>query len=127
MPALVLEQDLEQARLSYARPKAYDANSKNHLPHAGEPMIWQALSWIVFGFFVGLIARVLMPGRQPMGWTMTIILGIVGSFVGGTIGTLLSGRDVNAGIVNPGGWIASILGGLIVLGVVGYIAQRNSK
>jgi len=90
-------------------------------------MIWQALSWIVFGFFVGLIARVLMPGRQPMGWTMTIILGIVGSFVGGTIGTLLSGRDVNAGIVNPGGWIASILGGLIVLGVVGYIAQRNSK
>jgi uncharacterized membrane protein YeaQ/YmgE (transglycosylase-associated protein family) len=91
-------------------------------------MIWQALSWIVFGFIVGLIARALMPGKQPMGWTLTIILGIVGSFVGGTIGTLLFGpRDPNASMVNPGGWIASILGGILVLFIVAAIAQKRAE
>ena len=49
------------------------------------------VSWIIFGLVIGLIARFLMPGRQTMGWITTIGLGVVGSFVGGTIGAFLTG------------------------------------
>ncbi len=52
------------------------------------------LGWIVFGLVVGAIARLLMPGRQPLGIIVTILLGIAGSFVGGWIGTLLHGGSL---------------------------------
>ena len=49
------------------------------------------LGWIVFGLVIGLIARAIMPGAQPMGFMLTALLGIAGSFVGGWLGTFLSG------------------------------------
>ena len=49
------------------------------------------LGWIVFGLVIGLIARAIMPGAQPMGFILTALLGIAGSFVGGWLGTFLSG------------------------------------
>ena len=48
------------------------------------------LGWIVFGLVIGLIARAIMPGAQPMGFILTALLGIAGSFVGGWLGTFLS-------------------------------------
>ena len=71
------------------------------------------ISWLVFGLIVGAIARFLMPGSQSMGWLMTIVLGIVGSFAGGALSALIFGTS--AGVVQPSGWIMSILGALIVL------------
>jgi uncharacterized membrane protein YeaQ/YmgE (transglycosylase-associated protein family) len=69
------------------------------------------IGWIVFGAIVGIIARFLMPGRDPMGWIMTILLGIAGSVVGGfLLGLLLSGRGTD-----PTGWIGSILGAVLLL------------
>src|SRR4029079_15992236 len=47
------------------------------------------VTWIIFGAFVGVIARFLMPGRDSMGWIPTIVLGIVGSFVGGWLAQIL--------------------------------------
>ena len=47
------------------------------------------LTWIIFGLIAGAIAKFIMPGNQGMGWLMTIILGIVGAFVGGWIGSML--------------------------------------
>ena len=47
------------------------------------------VTWIIFGAIVGVIARFLMPGRDSMGWIPTIVLGIVGSFVGGWLAQLL--------------------------------------
>jgi uncharacterized membrane protein YeaQ/YmgE (transglycosylase-associated protein family) len=44
---------------------------------------------IVLGLIVGLIARLLVPGRQPMGWIATVLLGIAGSYVGGTLGSIV--------------------------------------
>lgn len=72
------------------------------------------ISWIVFGLIVGALARFLLPGRQSMGWIATILLGIAGSFAGGTLAALLFGGG-DGGIVQPGQWIASILGGVLVL------------
>jgi len=70
------------------------------------------LGWIVFGLIAGLIARLLVPGRDPMGWLATIALGIVGSVVGGFIAYALKlGTDPYA----PAGWILSILGAVFTL------------
>ncbi len=71
------------------------------------------LSWIVFGLVIGAIARFIMPGKQNIGLPLTIALGIVGSFAGGAISTLIFGSSES--YLNPAGWIMSILGALIVL------------
>jgi uncharacterized membrane protein YeaQ/YmgE (transglycosylase-associated protein family) len=80
------------------------------------------ISWIVFGFVVGLIARAIAPGPQAMGFVGTTLLGIAGSFVGGIVGNLLYGGPVLA--AHPSGWIGSIIGALIVMALVGFMARR---
>ncbi len=84
--------------------------------------ISSVISWILFGLIVGAIARFLMPGSQSMSWVMTILLGVAGSFAGGAISALLF---VPAeGIVQPSGWIMSIIGALIVLFVYSPFARK---
>ena len=51
------------------------------------------LSWIIFGLIAGAIAKLLMPGRDPGGWIVTILLGIAGSFVGGFLASTLLGNE----------------------------------
>lgn len=46
-------------------------------------------AWIVMGLLAGIVAKLLMPGKDPGGWIITILLGIAGAFVGGYIGSLL--------------------------------------
>ena len=70
------------------------------------------IGWIVIGLIAGAIARWIMPGPDPMGWLGTIVLGIVGSLVGGTLLNLLSGGGLE---LTAAGIIGSILGALIVL------------
>jgi uncharacterized membrane protein YeaQ/YmgE (transglycosylase-associated protein family) len=82
------------------------------------------ISWFVFGLIIGAIARFLMPGRQHMGLLMTMVLGIVGSFAGGFIASLFSGRsDWQA---NPAGWIMSIVGALVVLFVYSKVVTPKT-
>jgi len=70
------------------------------------------LGWMLFGLVVGVIARFLIPGRDPMGWIATMVLGIIGSFVGGFLAYLLKlGTDP----YSPAGWIMSILGAIVAL------------
>ena len=63
---------------------------------------------LVVGLIVGAIAKFLMPGNDPGGWIMTIVLGIAGSFVGNLIAGAL-------GMAGPVGWIGSILGAMLLL------------
>jgi uncharacterized membrane protein YeaQ/YmgE (transglycosylase-associated protein family) len=70
------------------------------------------IGWIVIGLIAGAIARWIMPGPDPMGWLGTIVLGIVGSLVGGTILNLLFGGGLE---LSAAGILGSILGALIVL------------
>ena len=76
------------------------------------------IGFLIFGLTVGLLARAIYPGRQAMGWLSTIILGMVGSLVGGLIGHALwggsSAADGSWGFT-PGGLISSIVGAIIVL------------
>lgn len=70
------------------------------------------LGWIIFGAIVGVIAKFLMPGDDPGGIIVTILLGIVGALIGGFIGRALGmyGPEQQAG-----GFIMSILGAILVL------------
>ncbi|SAI71345.1 membrane protein [Bordetella ansorpii] len=76
---------------------------------------------IIVGFIVGLIARAIMPGRQSMGFILTTILGIVGSVVAGFLGQSLGWYAPG----EPAGWIASVIGAIIVLFVVGLFTKNR--
>lgn len=69
------------------------------------------LAWILFGLVVGVIAKLLMPGRDPGGFIVTMLLGIAGAVVGGFIGRAMGFYGANEGA----GWIISILGAIILL------------
>lgn len=73
-------------------------------------MFW-IIGWLLFGFVVGLTARALVPGPQPMGCLGTMLLGIGGSFVGGLVGYLL----VVGSLIQSSGWIGSIIGAVTLL------------
>ena len=73
--------------------------------------IFEIIGWAIFGLIVGLIARFLMPGKDPMGLIMTSILGIAGSLVGTYVGRMLLGK----GPYYQARWLMSILGALILL------------
>jgi uncharacterized membrane protein YeaQ/YmgE (transglycosylase-associated protein family) len=80
------------------------------------------LGFIIFGLIVGAIGRLLVPGRDPMGWVATILLGIVGSLIGGAIAYALR---LGTEPFQPAGWIFSILGA--VLALVGYYSLMGIK
>ncbi|MEK6225240.1 MAG: GlsB/YeaQ/YmgE family stress response membrane protein [Chloroflexota bacterium] len=68
--------------------------------------------FLIVGLIAGFIARALVPGPDPMGWLGTMILGIVGSFVGGTLAALVFGGTLD---LSASGLIGSIIGAIIVL------------
>ena len=71
--------------------------------------------WVfVVGIIVGAIARLIMPGAEHIGTILTGLLGIVGAFVGGFIGSLIS-KPQEGSMFHPAGFIMSIIGALIVL------------
>jgi uncharacterized membrane protein YeaQ/YmgE (transglycosylase-associated protein family) len=86
-------------------------------------IIWM----IVVGLLAGLIARAIMPGKDAMGWVMTIVLGIVGSFVGGfLVNTLMHNEPMGASDFQPTGLIGSVVGALIVLGIWHLMRRRRT-
>jgi uncharacterized membrane protein YeaQ/YmgE (transglycosylase-associated protein family) len=68
--------------------------------------------FLIVGLIAGFIARALVPGPDQMGWFGTMILGIIGSFVGGTLAALLFGGTLD---INAAGLIGSVVGAIIVL------------
>jgi len=68
--------------------------------------------FLIVGLIAGFIARALVPGPDPMGWLGTMILGIIGSFVGGTLAALLFGGSLD---LNASGLVGSVIGAIIVL------------
>jgi uncharacterized membrane protein YeaQ/YmgE (transglycosylase-associated protein family) len=78
------------------------------------------LGWILFGLVIGAIAKFLMPGRDPGGWIVTILLGIAGSFVGGFLAQAVLGRETRTA-----GWIGSIIGAMVLLLVYRMIVGRR--
>lgn len=83
------------------------------------------ISWAVFGLVIGLIARFLYPGSQPMGFLATMALGIVGSLLGGFISWGFGFRP-EEGIFRGAGWIMSIVGAILVVWTSLFIASRTT-
>lgn len=81
------------------------------------------LLFLVFGFVVGLVARALMPGKQGMSLLWTTLLGVAGSFVGGFLWSLIFHYNVME--LRTSGFIGSILGAMIVLGIASYVQRRR--
>ena len=80
------------------------------------------LSWILFGLVVGVIAKLLMPGRDPGGFIVTILLGIAGALIAGFIGQAMGFYDQN----QSAGWLMSILGAIILLALYRMMAGRRT-
>ena len=78
------------------------------------------LGWILFGLIVGALAKLLMPGRDPGGLVVTILLGIVGAVVGGFMGRVL-GMDRYG---ESAGYIMATLGAIVVLLIYRQFAVR---
>jgi uncharacterized membrane protein YeaQ/YmgE (transglycosylase-associated protein family) len=73
------------------------------------------LSMLIIGIIAGFLARLLVPGRDPMGFWATVLVGVIGSFVGGFLGYILFGHDLDEGALQPSGIIGSVIGAIIVL------------
>ena len=79
------------------------------------------LSWILFGLVVGVIAKLMMPGRDPGGFIVTILLGVAGALFGGFIGRAMGFYGENQGA----GWIMSILGAIVLLVIYRMMVRRR--
>ncbi len=80
------------------------------------------LAWVLFGLVVGALAKLIMPGRDPGGCIVTILLGIAGAFVGGYLGQVFGiYRDPMA----APSWIMSILGAIVILVIYRLIVGRR--
>jgi uncharacterized membrane protein YeaQ/YmgE (transglycosylase-associated protein family) len=80
------------------------------------------IGWIVFGLIVGAIAKLVMPGRDPGGIIVTMVLGVVGALLGGFLGRAL-------GLYGPeqgAGWVMSIVGAIVVLMIYRLLIRRRA-
>jgi len=84
--------------------------------------MFRVLGWIVFGVIVGAVAKLLMPGRDPGGIVVTMLLGIVGAVVGGYLGRAMGWY----GPQDAAGFLISVVGAVIVLGLYRMATRGRS-
>ena len=87
-------------------------------------MIGTIVGLLIIGLIAGFLARALVPGRQSMSVLQTVLLGVVGSFVGGFLGRILLGRGDS--FFQPSSWIGSVIGAVVVLLVYLQIKRRSA-
>lgn len=88
-------------------------------------MLGFIITLIVVGLIAGALARLIIPGRQSMSIPMTILLGIIGSFVGGFLASLIFDRS--GGYLQPAGIIGSVIGAIIVLLIYTRVRARSAR
>lgn len=90
-------------------------------------MLWFILSMLVIGIIAGYLARLLVPGPDPMSFWQTVGLGVVGSFVGGFLGGLLFNAGEEGSLLGPAGIIGSIIGAIIVLLIYRAVTSKSGR
>jgi uncharacterized membrane protein YeaQ/YmgE (transglycosylase-associated protein family) len=86
------------------------------------------IAWIVLGLLAGAIAKAIVPGRQGGGWVSTMVLGVVGAFIGGTLHTVIQTGTLQLtapGLSIPGVFIA-VLGAIIAIFLYGLLSHSNT-
>jgi uncharacterized membrane protein YeaQ/YmgE (transglycosylase-associated protein family) len=81
------------------------------------------IMWIVFGFVVGVIAKFLTPGREPAGFMITTVIGVVGSLLGGFVGRAVG---LYPSYQHAGGFVMSIIGAIVLLVAYHAIIGRRT-
>ena len=90
--------------------------------------VWSALVYLVFGLIAAGIAKAIMPGKDPGGFWVTALIGIVGAYLGGYFRDILGiSHDGEVHFFSPFDWLFSILGALLVLFIWKQIAKMMSK
>lgn len=82
------------------------------------------IAFIILGLIAGAIARLILPGRQPGGWIVTLVLGVIGAILGGWLGSLLFDRGLEE-FWSLQTWLLAIAGSIIVLLIYGAIVGRR--
>ena len=90
-------------------------------------MLGVIVSLLIIGLIAGAIARLVVPGRDPMGILGTVLLGVVGSFVGGFLGFAIFHNDPQAGFFQPSGLLGSIIGAIIALLIYRIVVERRRR
>jgi uncharacterized membrane protein YeaQ/YmgE (transglycosylase-associated protein family) len=83
--------------------------------------------FLIVGILAGYLARFLVPGPDPMGVVQTMLLGIVGSFIGGFLGYVLLNKDFDDGALQTSGFIGSIIGAVVALLIWRAVAGRGRR
>ena len=90
-------------------------------------MLGFLLYMLVIGIVAGFLARLLVPGRDPMGFFATVLLGVVGSFIGGFLGYVLTHHDAQDGAFQASGIIGSIIGAIVALLIYRAVHGRHTR
>ncbi len=89
-------------------------------------MLGLIVTMLVVGLIAGALARLLVPGKQDLSIAMTIVLGVIGSFLGGLLGYLVFHKDAADGMLQPAGIIGSVIGAVLALLVWTRVGARRS-
>jgi len=78
--------------------------------------------FLIFGLVVGALARLIVPGREPGGWLMSLVLGVAGAFLGGFIGRAVGLYDSD---VTTGGFVLSLIGAIVLVAIYHAVSRRR--
>jgi uncharacterized membrane protein YeaQ/YmgE (transglycosylase-associated protein family) len=84
--------------------------------------VFQIIGWIIFGLIVGIVAKLLMPGRDPGGFVITALIGIVGAVLAGWIGRAVGWYGPN----DSAGFLMSVVGAVILLAIYHVVVRRGT-
>jgi uncharacterized membrane protein YeaQ/YmgE (transglycosylase-associated protein family) len=81
--------------------------------------------FVLFGFFIGLLARAVLPGKQNLGLLATAVLGMTGSLAGGVVGKAITGSSMEG--LQPAGFLGSLLGAVLLLWAYVALVRRRAR
>ncbi|MFF2346929.1 GlsB/YeaQ/YmgE family stress response membrane protein [Pseudarthrobacter sp. NPDC058119] len=84
------------------------------------------IAFLILGLIAGAIAKAILPGRQGGGWIITMVLGVIGAFLGGWLGGMIFGSGLQE-FFSIQTWLLAIVGSLIVLAIYGMVTKRSAR
>lgn len=83
-------------------------------------------AFLILGLIAGVIARIIIPGKQPGGFWLTLLLGVLGAMLGGWLGGLIFQVDLMANFWSWSAWLTSVVGAIVVILIVQAIFGRRN-